>query len=56
MEGDPIALQLPPDGVPYGDVVDDVVPFNCLARAWKAAKFLGPDSTALAANTMPCPQ
>jgi hypothetical protein len=29
------------------------VPFSCFARAWKAAKFLGPDSTALAEKTIP---
>lgn len=47
------------DGVEYGLVDDDEVeevPFNCSARAWNAAKFLGPDSTALAEKTIPCPQ
>jgi len=29
------------------------VPFNDFALAWKAAKFLGPDSTALAEKTIP---
>lgn len=29
------------------------VPFSCFARAWKAAKFLEPDSTALAEKTIP---
>jgi len=29
------------------------VPLSCFARAWKAAKFLEPDSTALAEKTIP---
>jgi len=32
------------------------VPFSSLASAWNAAKFLGPDSTALTEKTMPDPQ
>ena len=37
-------------------VVDEVVPFCCFAAAWKAAKLLGPDSTAFTLKTMPEPQ
>ena len=32
------------------------VPLSCIARAWNAAKLLGPLSTALTENTMPWPQ
>jgi len=38
---------------PEGDPVVVAVRF---ARSRKAAKLFGPDSTALIANTMPCPQ
>lgn len=47
------------DGVEYGlddDEPELEVPFNCLARSWNAPKFLGPDSTVLAAKTIPWPQ
>ena len=42
-----------PEAVP---VEDEDVPLVFSARAWKAAKLLGPDSTAFAEKTIPCPQ
>jgi len=38
-----------------GGVVLEVVPFHDFALAWKAAKFLEPDSTALAEKTAMIP-
>lgn len=39
-----------------GSPLAGVVPFNCFAKPWNAAKLSGPSSTALAANTIPWPQ
>lgn len=44
------------EGVPEGDDADAVVPLSWIALDWKAAKLLGPDSTAFTLKTIPVPQ
>ena len=44
------------DGEDPEPVDEEVVPLSFSASAWNAVKLFGPDSTALAEKTIPCPQ